>query len=68
MLYEITDINIGLYKLAINLPLMVLAWIYLKRRYVVYVCLFVLLDSFGMIILEKLNFYTFVPQNLTAGE
>lgn len=68
ILYEITNINIGWYKLAINLPLMVLAWIYLKRRYVVYVCLFILLDSFGMIFLEKLHFYTFVPQNLTAGE
>ena len=68
ILYEITDINLGWFKLAINLPLMVLAWIYLKRRYVIYVCLFILLDAFGMIILEKLNFYTFVPQNLTAGE
>lgn len=68
ILYEITGINIGWFKLAINLPLMVLAWFYLKRRYVVYVSLFTLLDAFGMILLEKINFYTFTPQNLTAGE
>lgn len=68
ILYEITGINIGWFKLAINLPLMVLAWIYLKKRYVFYVIAFIVIDSFGVIILEKLDFYTFVPIGLSAGE
>ncbi|MBE6957717.1 MAG: YitT family protein [Ruminococcaceae bacterium] len=68
ILYEITGINIGWFKLAINLPLMVLAWIFLKKRYVFYVIAFILFDSFGVIVLENLDFYTFIPEGLTAGE
>ncbi len=68
ILYELTDINIGWFKLAINIPLMVLAWIFLKKRYVFYVIAFILFDSFGVIVLEKLNFYTFIPEGLTTGE
>ena len=68
ILYEITGINIGWFKLAINIPLMILAWIYLKKRYVFYVIVFILFDSFGVIFLEKINFFTFIPAGLTAGE
>lgn len=68
ILYEITGINIGWFKLAINIPLMILAWIYLKKRYVFYVITFILFDSFGVIILEKINFFTFIPAGLTPGE
>lgn len=68
ILYEITGINIGWFKFAINLPFMVLAWIYLKKKYVIYVSLFILLDAFGMVFLDEINFYQFVPQNLTAAE
>lgn len=68
ILYEITGINIGWFKLAINIPLMILAWIFLKKRYVFYVIAFILIDSFGVILLEKIDFYTFIPLGLTAGE
>ena len=64
ILFEITGINIGWFKLIFNIPLLILALIYLKKRYVAYVITFTLLDSIGMIILEKLNFYTFIPENL----
>ena len=68
ILYEITGINIGWFKLAINIPLMILAWIFLKKRYVLYVIAFILMDSFGVILLEKIEFYTFIPAGLTMGE
>lgn len=68
ILYEITGINIGWFKLSINIPLMVLAWLFLKKRYVFYVIAFILFDSFGVIFLESINFYTFIPIGLTAGE
>jgi len=68
ILYEITGINIGWFKLAINVPLMILAWIFLKKRYVLYVITFVVLDAFGVILLEKIGFYMFIPTGLTAGE
>lgn len=68
ILYEITGINIGWFKLMFNVPLMILAWIFLKRRYVIYVVLFTFLDSVGVIFLEKINFYTFIPEALTVAE
>ena len=68
ILYEITGINIGWFKLIINLPLMVLAWIFLEKRYVFYVIGFIVFDAGGVIILEKINFYTFIPAGLTDAE
>lgn len=68
ILYEITGINIGWFKLLFNIPLMILAWKFLKKRYVIFVMLFTLVDSLGVILLEGINFYTFIPQGLTAAE
>lgn len=68
ILYEITGLNIGWFKLMLNIPLMVIAWIYLDKRYVFYVVAFIVGDALGVILMEKLNFYTFVPVGLTAGE
>ena len=68
ILYEITGLNIGWFKLMLNIPLMIIAWIYLDKRYVFYVIAFIVGDAIGVILMEKLNFYTFVPAGLTAGE
>ena len=68
ILYEITGINIGWFKLMLNIPLMIVAWIYLDKRYVFYVIAFIVGDAIGVILMEKLNVYTFVPEGLTAGE
>ena len=68
ILYELTGINIGWFKILFNIPLMVLAWIFLKRRYVFYVIGFTILDSLGVIFLESIDFYTFIPAGLTAAE
>ncbi len=68
ILYEITDVNLGWFKLLLNTPLLVLAWIFLKKRYVFYVMLFVFLDSIGVIVWEKVGFYTFIPTGLTDAE
>ena len=68
ILYEITGLNIGWFKLMLNIPLMIIAWIYLDKRYVFYVIAFIVGDAIGVILMEKLNFYTFVPVGLTAGE
>ena len=68
ILYEITGINIGWFKLIINIPLMILALTFLNKRYVFYVITFTLIDSIGVIFLESIDFYTFIPLGLTAGE
>lgn len=66
ILYEITGLNIGWYKIIINVPLLILAWIFLNKKYVFYVMFFTLLDSLGVIILEKIDFYVFIPSTLEA--
>lgn len=68
ILYELTDINVGWYKLIINIPLMILAWIFLNKKYVFYVILFIILDATGVILLEYINFYTFIPSGLAIAD
>ena len=68
ILYEITGWNMGWFKILINIPLMILAWIFLNKKYVLFVMFFTFLDSVGVIVLESLNFYTFIPAGLTAAE
>ena len=36
MLQEITKINAGIFTFVLNLPLLIAAWLILKRRYVIY--------------------------------
>ena len=66
ILYEITGINMGWFKVLINIPLLILAYIFLKRRYVLYVILFTAIDSLGLILLEKINFYVYIPYGLSS--
>ena len=68
ILYEITDINMGWFKIFINIPLLVLAIIFLNKKYTIYVILFTMLDSIGVIILEKINFFIYIPEGLLASE
>ena len=68
VLYEITGLNMGWFKIMINLPLLILAYIFLKRKYVIYVMFFTFLDSLGVILLEKINFYIYIPDGLPASE
>ncbi len=68
ILYEITDINMGWFKLFINVPLLILAIIFLNRKYTLYVIFFTALDSIGVILLEKLNFFIYIPEGLASSE
>ncbi|MBR2310727.1 MAG: YitT family protein [Oscillospiraceae bacterium] len=68
ILYELTGLNVGWFKLMINLPLIVAAWVHLKRKYVIYVTFFTLLESLGVILLDSVGFFTFVPAGLDAAD
>ena len=68
ILYEITGINMGYFKIIINVPLLILAYIFLNKKYVLYVIMFTALDSVGVIILEEINFYIYVPDGLLVSE
>lgn len=68
ILYELTGLNMGWFKIMINLPLLTLAYFFLNKRYVLYVTLFTALDSLGVLLLEGINFYTYIPVGLSASE
>ena len=59
MLQELTHINAGLYSLLFNIPLLILAWFFLKKRYVYYTLLFTVLSSGLIILLDAVDFYQF---------
>jgi len=63
MLQEMTKINAGLFSLLFNLPLLVIAWFYLNKRYVVYTVIFTVLSSVFIMILGKINFYQYVVES-----
>lgn len=62
VLYEIVGWNMGWFKILINIPLLILAFVFLNKTYVFYVMGFTLLDSVGVILLEKMNFYTYIQE------
>lgn len=68
ILYELTGINMGWFKIAINIPLLILAYVFLNKRYVLYVIFFTALDSVGVIILEKMNFYVYLIDNAVQND
>lgn len=63
MLQEITKFNAGYYSLIINIPLLVVAYFLLKKRYVIYTVVFTVVSSVMLIVLKEINFYQYVSDN-----
>ncbi len=59
MLYQITGVNAGYYSILINGALLVAAWFVLKKRYVIYTVVFILISSLSLIICEGVNLYQY---------
>ncbi len=62
MLQYLTGFNAGVYSLVLNLPLLILAWFMLKKRYVIYTIIFTVLCSGVILLLGEINFYQYVTQ------
>lgn len=64
MLQKLTNINMGYLSLAINLPLLIIAWFVISRKYVVYTTVYTIVSSVFMIIMERADMYQYVsPDN-----
>lgn len=63
MLQKLTNINMGYISLAINIPLLIMAWFFISKKYVVYTTLFTVISSVMLILVEKFNFYQYISQN-----
>ncbi len=62
MLQELTHVNAGIYTIALNLPLFILAWFLLKKRYVIYTIVFIAITSGLLMLLEAVEFYQYVTE------
>ena len=62
MLQELTRINFGYISLAINIPLLMVAWFFISKKYVVYTTIFTAISSFMMIFMEKIDMYQYVSE------
>jgi len=63
MVQKLTGLNMGYVSLAINIPLLVVAWFFISKKYVVYTSLFTVVSSVAMIIMEKINMYEYITEN-----
>lgn len=59
MIGHLAGVNPAYFILALNLPLLVVAWFVLKRRYVIYTVLFTVISSGAMLIFEAVGMPTF---------
>ncbi len=67
MLYQITGVNVAYYSLMFNLPLIIAAWFLLRRKYVVYTLIFILVSSVMLIFCEALSVYQYKADRLLAA-
>lgn len=63
MLQETTKINAGIYYFVLNIPLLIIAWIFLDRRFVAYTVVFTVLSSSFIYLLAEINFYQYQAEN-----
>lgn len=63
MLQRLTSINFGYISLAINIPLLIIAWFFISKKYVIHTTLFTLFSSFLMILMEKIDMYQYISKN-----
>lgn len=63
MLEKLTGISIGYISLAINIPLLVIAWFFISKKYVIYTTIFTVISSVMMIIMEKIDMYQYFSES-----
>ena len=63
MLHKLFGINIGYVSLIINIPLLIIAWLSINRKYVIYTLLFTLTSSVALIAMEEIHMYEYVTTN-----
>ena len=67
MLQEITTINAGIFSLILNIPLLVLAWFFLKHKYVIYTLVFTTLNSIFIFLFENFQLFQYQGNQILAA-
>ncbi len=63
MTEKLTGLNMGYVSLAINVPLLVVAWFFISKRYVIYTSLFTVVSSLAIILMEAVGMYQYASEN-----
>lgn len=63
MLEKITGVSMGYISLAINIPLLVIAWFFISKKYVIYTTLFTVVSSVLMIVMKNTDMYQYISEN-----
>lgn len=66
MLQKLTGVNAGVYTIAMNLPLLIWAFLKLNKKYTVYTIIFTAVSSVLIYVLQVVDFYQY-PSNETNG-
>ena len=53
----------GIVSLAINLPLLIIAWFFINKKYVIYTMLYTVCSSVSIIAMDHFNMYEYVTEN-----
>ena len=62
MAQELLGINMGYVSLAINLPLLIVAWFLINKKYVFYTMVYTVCSSIALIVMENLHMWQYVTE------
>jgi uncharacterized membrane-anchored protein YitT (DUF2179 family) len=63
MIQHLSGFNAGYIGLIINVPLLVAAWFYLKRKYVLYTAMFVIAQQLSLLFFAHIELFQYVAEN-----
>lgn len=63
MLQKTTGISAGVFSLLINIPLLIVAFFLINKKYVFYTILFTVFSSIGLLILDAVHFYQYIAES-----
>lgn len=63
MLQKITPIPAGYYSLIINIPLLIVSWFFIKKRFVIYTVIFTIVSSVLLIVLPIIHFPQYTAES-----
>jgi len=67
ILQYLTKINAGVFTFLLNLPLLVVAWFILKKRYVIYTLIYTVTVSLSLLVFEKVELYQYTQNDALAA-
>ncbi len=65
MIQKLTGFNVGYTSLIINIPLLIIAWFFISKKYVIYTALYTVVSSLMLIGMELIGGYQYMTETNT---